>query len=433
MADLDKRMIESLAEYIKIDTSNPPGDCSEAADFLQSLMVEFGFSPRVYGLSREKSSVFCNLGGGEGPGVVLIHHMDVVPAMAGEWSFPPFCGEVRDGFVLGRGTLDTKGLGMAQFFGALKAANEAGELKKKVYVVANPDEEVGGDDGAGYFVKKHGSIFSGCYGLNEGGIGVHDLFGTGDFFLVNMWEKGPVWLKLVARGRAGHGSRPTRNDPTIRLVRGLERLVSLEEDPELTGPVGDMLSELSRRGVISLDDTGDAPLPPASQLAMICSSVPEMEAIMKDTVAVTMLDAGFKPNVIPAVASATIDVRILPGRTPEDIVRKVEAILAGLDIDVEILYSASPSGSEKTEFFDLIGNVLADVYRGSVVLPYLSTGFTDSRYYRSAGVATYGIMPCIIPREELGRIHGVDERISVESVVKASEVVKGIILRMEEE
>jgi acetylornithine deacetylase/succinyl-diaminopimelate desuccinylase-like protein len=431
MTDLDKLMISALSDYIKIDTSNPPGDCSKALRYLDRLLSEFGFESVVYGLSDEKSSLLCNLGGSDGPGVVLIHHMDVVPAREEEWSFPPFLGEVRNGYVLGRGTLDTKGLGISQIFGALKASKEKGKLRKNVFIVANPDEEVGGDDGAGYFVKEYGRELSGCFGLNEGGIGVRELFGPGDYFLINMWEKGPVWLKLVAKGRAGHGSRPTLKDPTIRLVKGLERLVSLGDEPELTEPVRNMLVELDDRGVISLDRRGESPLPSASQLSRIASSIPEMEAIMKDTVAVTMLNAGFKPNVIPAVAEASIDVRILPGRTPEDVIERIKEILDDLDIQVEVLYSASPSGSEKTEFFDLVRDALQEVYPGTTALPYLSTGFTDSRYYRRAGVVTYGLLPCIIPKEELGRIHGVDERIAVESVVKASEVIKHVVLSME--
>lgn len=433
MTDLDKAMISALSEYIRIDTSNPPGDCSGAATFLEQLLKEFGFHTFIDGVSEEKPSILSNLGGEAVPGIVLLHHMDVVPALKEEWSFPPFSGDLRDGNVLGRGTLDTKGLGIAQIFGAIKASRELGGLKKKVLVIANPDEEVGGDEGAGYFMKQHGERVEGCFGLNEGGIGVKDLFGPGNFFLVNMWEKGPVWLRLVSRGRAGHGSRPTPGDSTARLVRGLHRLLSFEEDPELTGPVKEMLVELEKCGVISLDRKGKSSIPTASELKKVSASVPEMEAIMRDTFAVTMLNAGFKPNVIPAEAEASLDVRILPGRKPGDVIEKIRKILDGLDLELEVLYSATPSGSERTKFFNIIEDALLSVYPGSVVLPYLSTGFTDSRFLRNKGVTTYGLLPSVIPREELGRIHGVDERISVESVIKASEVIKGIVMRMERE
>ncbi|RMG60192.1 MAG: M20/M25/M40 family metallo-hydrolase [Deltaproteobacteria bacterium] len=250
---LDEKLVESLCEYIRIETVNPPGDCSKAVDFLEALLRDHGFSPEKGGVSPEKESLWVNLGGEEEPGVVLIHHMDVVPAREEEWSFPPFSGEVRDGFVLGRGTLDTKGLGMAHLFGALKAISEKGKLRKKVFFVANPDEEVGGDEGAGYFVSSFGNIFGNCFGLNEGGIGVKGLFGEGDFFLLNVWEKGPVWLRLTARGRAGHGSRPTPSDPPARLIRALNRLLTREVQPEITEPVRLMLEELRKRGL-----TGDS-------------------------------------------------------------------------------------------------------------------------------------------------------------------------------
>ncbi len=418
--DFDGKMVDVLCRYIKINTSNPPGDCSEAVAFLKGLLQELGFAPETGGIGPEKESLWVNLGGDEEPGVVLIHHMDVVPAKEEEWSFHPFCGEVRDGYVLGRGTLDTKGLGVAHLFGALKAIKEKGGLRKKVFFVANPDEEIGGDDGAGYFVKNWGNLFANCFGLNEGGIGVKDLFGDGDFFLLNVWEKGPVWLKLRAHGRAGHGSRPTERDATYRLVRALDRLVSREVPMEITEPVAMMLEELRIRGLVGDD------------ISQMTKAIPEMEAITRNTVAITMLEGGFKPNVIPAVAEATVDVRILPGKDPEDVVEEIRDLVRPFQVDVEVIYSARPSGSPISEYFQLVKESLHEVYPGSVVVPYLSTGFTDSRYYRNLGIPVYGILPCLIPREELGRIHGVDERISVDSLIRASEVIKKVILNVEE-
>lgn len=157
-----------------------------------------------------------------------------------------------------------------------------------------------------------------------------------------------------------------------------------------------------------------------------------MEAITRNTVALTMLDAGFKPNVIPAKAEATVDVRILPGKDPEKVAREIEEFLSPDGIEVEVIYAASPSGSPVTDYFSLVRSALERVYPGSVVLPYLSTGFTDSRYYRGLGIPVYGILPCVIERSELGRIHGVDERISVDSLIRASEVIKEVILLLEE-
>ncbi len=431
MNDLDREMISSLSRYIQIDTSNPPGDCSRAVKFLKELFEVHGGVPVAAGLSGEKESIYCNMGGEGMPGLVLLHHMDVVPAKENEWSFPPFSGEEKDGYVLGRGTLDTKGLGIAQIFGFLKAKKEAGKLRKKIFLLANPDEEVGGGEGAGFFIKDHGEIFRGCYGLNEGGVGVKDLFGKGDFFLLNMWEKGPLWLKLIARGKAGHGSRPHPRDATTRLVTGLHRITTHEEELVVTEPVKAMFEELVNSGHMKLEEMEGGPVPHQSTLKQLAAAVPEMEAILKNTIAITMLEGGFKPNVIPAVAEASIDIRILPGEDPARVIEQVKTILEGLEIDVEVIFSENPSGSDRSVFFDVIRDALEAVYPGATTLPYLSTGFTDSRYYRGSGVVTYGLLPCVIPKDELGRIHGVDERISVEGMIKASEVIKAIILRME--
>ncbi len=261
MSNLDREMISSLSRYIQIDTSNPPGDCSHAVKFLKDLLESHGGVPVTAGLSREKESIYCNMGGEGMPGLLLLHHMDVVPARESEWSFPPFSGEEKDGYLLGRGTLDTKGLGIAQLFGILKAKREAGKLGKKVFLLANPDEEVGGGEGAGFFVKDHGEIFRGCFGLNEGGVGVKDLFGKGDFFLLNMWEKGPLWLKLIARGRAGHGSRPHPRDATVRLVTGLHRITTHNEEMVVTEPVKAMFQELVKGGKMDLKEVGSGSEP----------------------------------------------------------------------------------------------------------------------------------------------------------------------------
>jgi acetylornithine deacetylase/succinyl-diaminopimelate desuccinylase-like protein len=143
--------VELLQRYIRIDTSNPPGDCREAADLLSGILKDRGLRPERFGARPEKPNVLCHVGGTEEPGLVLIHHMDVVPARSEEWSVPPFSGEIRDGYLYGRGTLDTKGLGIAHWCAALRALDE-GILRRKLFLVANADEEVGGSEGAEYFV-----------------------------------------------------------------------------------------------------------------------------------------------------------------------------------------------------------------------------------------------------------------------------------------
>jgi len=422
--------VELLSEYVRIDTTNPPGDCRGAAELLCRALRESGLSPVTFGVKPEKPNVLCHVGGTEEPGLVLIHHMDVVPARAQEWSVPPFSAEVRDGFMYGRGTLDTKGLGAAHWCAALRAA-KAGILRRKLFLVANADEEVGGGEGAEYFVRNLPFPIGAAYGMNEGGVGVRDVFGPGGkFFLLNMWEKGPVWLKLTAAGRAGHGSRPSAKDAPARLARAMARLAELREPARLTEPVREMLRVLRSKGYLSLDvdtlrgDAGDE-----GALEALVAKFPEMDPLLRTTYAVTTLAAGFKPNVIPGSAEGTIDARIVPGEQPEAVAKRVRELVADLNVSVEILFAEKPNGSAMGPLYAAMEAAVLAVHPDAVVLPYMCTGFTDSRFFRSIGIPTYGLMPLLLPREEHGKIHGVDERIPVDGIGEMTEIIYRLIER----
>jgi acetylornithine deacetylase/succinyl-diaminopimelate desuccinylase-like protein len=421
--------VELLREYVRIDTSNPPGDCRAAAEFLSRVLVENGLVPVTFGARPEKPNVLCHAGGTEEPALVLIHHMDVVPAKAEEWSVPPFSGEIRDGWMYGRGTLDTKGLGIAHLCAAIGAAR-SGTLRRKLYFVANADEEVGGGEGADYFIRHLPVSFGRAYGMNEGGVGVRDIFGPGKFFLVNMWEKGPLWLSLSASGRAGHGSRPSAKDAPARLARALARIATFRSPAKLSDPVREMLRVLFAQGRIRFDpDSLSGGPEDGAALDEFAKQYPETDPLFRNTFAVTTLSAGFKPNVIPAKAEGTVDCRILPGEDPERVAAHVRELVREFDVSVEILFSERPSGSPRGPLFDAVADAVRAVHPDAVVLPYLSTGFTDSRFFRSAGVETYGLMPLLLPREEMGRIHGVDEKIPVAGISEMTSAVSALIGR----
>lgn len=419
-----------LSGYVRIDTSNPPGDCREAARLLCGVLRESGFAPVSFGAKPEKPNVLCHVGGTEDPGLVLIHHMDVVPARAQEWSVPPFSAEVRDGFMYGRGTLDTKGLGTAHWCAALRAA-KAGILRRKLFLVANADEEVGGGEGAEYFVRNLPFPIGAAYGMNEGGVGVTDVFGGGGkFFLLNMWEKGPVWMKLSASGRAGHGSRPSVKDAPARLIRALTRVTELRDPARLTEPVREMLRALRAKGCVDLDvDALRRGAGEAEALEALVAKFPEIDPLVRNTYAVTTLAAGFKPNVIPGSAEGTIDARIVPGEEPEEVAARVRAMVADLNVSVEILFAEKPNGSPMGPLYGAMEEAILSVHPDAVVVPYMSTGFTDSRFFRSIGIPTYGLMPVLLPREEHGKIHGVDERIPLSGIAEMTEIVYALIER----
>jgi acetylornithine deacetylase/succinyl-diaminopimelate desuccinylase-like protein len=418
-----------LGEYVRIDTSNPPGDCRAAAELLCRVLVENGLTPIAFGARPEKPNVLCHIGGTEEPALVLIHHMDVVPARAEEWSVPPFSGGIRDGWIYGRGTLDTKGLGVAHLCAAIAAA-KSGRLGRKLYFVANADEEVGGGEGAEYFIRHLPVSFGRAYGMNEGGVGVRDIFGPGKFFLVNMWEKGPLWLKLSASGRAGHGSRPSAKDAPARLAKAMARIASFRSPARMTDPVREMLRVLFAQGRIRLDpDALKGGPEDAAALEEFAKEFPETDPLLRNTFAVTTLAAGFKPNVIPMLAEGTVDCRILPGEDPERVAAQVREMVRELDISVQTTFSERPSGSPRGPLFDAVSDAVRTVHPDAVVLPYMSTGFTDSRFFRSIGVETYGLMPLLMAREDMGRIHGVDEKIPVEGIAEMTSVIAALIER----
>ncbi|MGE5189526.1 MAG: M20/M25/M40 family metallo-hydrolase [Gemmatimonadota bacterium] len=421
--------VSLLREYIRIDTSNPPGDCRAAAEFLCRVLVDNGLAPVMYGARPEKPNVLCHVGGTEEPGLVLIHHMDVVPARAEEWSVPPFAAEVRDGYMYGRGTLDTKALGIAHLCAACGAAR-SGRLRRKLFFVANADEEVGGVEGAEHFVRNLPVPFGRAFGLNEGGVGVRDIFGKGKFFLVNMWEKGPLWLKLSAAGRAGHGSRPSDRDAPARLARAMARIAAHRDAPRLTGPVREMMRVLFSQGRIGLDPDALAGGPgDAEALDAFAAAYPEIDPLLRNTFAVTTLAAGFKPNVIPASAEGTVDCRMLPGEEPDGVAARTAALVRDLEVNVEILFAEKPNGSPRGPLFDAVADAVRTVHPDAAVLPYMATGFTDSRFFRAAGVDTYGLAPLLLPREEFGRIHGVDERIPLSGVLEMATIVAALVAR----
>ena len=419
-----------LSEYVRIDTTNPPGDCRGAADLLCGTLRRSGLSPVTFGAKPEKPNVLCHVGGTEEPGLVLIHHMDVVPAKAEEWTVPPFSAQVRDGFLYGRGTLDTKGLGVAHWCAALRAA-KAGILRRNLFLVANADEEVGGGEGAEYFVRNLPFPIGTACGMNEGGVGVTDIFGGGGkFFLLNMWEKGPVWMKLSAAGRAGHGSRPSAKDAPARLIRALTRVTELREPARLTEPAREMLRVLRAKGYSDLDvDALRGGAEEAAALESLGGRFPEIDPLLRNTFAVTTLTAGFKPNVIPSSAEGTIDARIVPGVEPETVAARVRALVADLDVSVEILFAEKPNGSPMGPLYGAMEAAVLAVHPDAVVVPYMSTGFTDSRFFRSIGIPTYGLMPVLLPRAEHGKIHGVDERIPVGGIEEMTRIVYALIER----
>ncbi|MCX8071150.1 MAG: M20/M25/M40 family metallo-hydrolase [Candidatus Binatia bacterium] len=418
-AEIDWAAVEAegtqlLREYLRIDTTNPPGNELAAARFWEEKFRAAGLSPQVFETSPGRGGVWARLSGrGMGGAVVLLHHLDVVPAEPSQWKHPPFAAKEEGGYVYGRGAVDAKGLGVVQALAVLLLHRQGIVPARDVLFVATPDEEAGGRLGAGWFVEhllpRLGRVE---FVLNEGGH-IRPMPSGKLAFEVAVAEKTPLWLRLTARGRAGHGSVPPAETAVTKLIQALARVHATPRALRVTDEVQRYFAAL-------------APLQVGGQAAAFADLraslveerfrqqfllEPRQAALVQDTIAITVLQGSPKTNVIPATAVAELDCRLLPGTEPQAFLERLMQAIADPTIQVETLLQFPPSSSSvDTALYAAIERV-AERENGRVV-PSVLTGFTDSHYFRERGIVSYGFAPFVMTETELQGMHGIDERIS---------------------
>jgi acetylornithine deacetylase/succinyl-diaminopimelate desuccinylase-like protein len=391
--------VDTLQRYIRFNTTNPPGDVTEAAGFLQDILEREGLKVTRYEASPGKVNLYARLkGSGEAKPILLLHHMDVVPADASRWDpVDPFGGELKDGHIWGRGAIDMKGTGVFQLYAFLTLARQKIPLDRDIIFMAVNDEEIGGTMGTRYMIDNHYDELDPEYVLDEGGVGSREIFVNGKFvFGISVAEKRALWLRVAARGIAGHGSQPHDQNPNDKLIRALGRLFSTPF-PTVSNPVLDALI------------SGLGPLSPNKFT----------NAIKRTTVSLTSLQSGVgdppKANVIPSLAVATLDARLLPGMDAEAFLVEAKSRL-GDGVDVEVIHPASRSvvTPHDTPMFLALSRAITRHYPYATVVPTLIPYGTDSRMFRLRGAKCYGILPLVLSAELLASIHGDAERIPVD-------------------
>jgi acetylornithine deacetylase/succinyl-diaminopimelate desuccinylase-like protein len=430
-----------LAGAIRIDTTNPPGREGEAARYFAHYLEAHGIRAERVEPALGRGSVIGRLSATvpDGSGaLLLLSHLDVVPADPTEWRAPPFGGEIRDGAVWGRGALDDKGHGAV--FAAALALIAASDLPRRRDIVfcASADEEVGGAAGVEWLIERHwAALGPPALVWNEGGASAPlDTLGGVIANGIATIEKRALWLTLVAEGEGGHGSQPVRDAASDRLVRALARVSAWETPLRLTPTVADQLARLEAKLAFPWS-WAIAALQLPGGLAVGGPFLTDdrlTNAMVRDTVALTGLRSGLKHNVIPGRAEATLDVRLLPDTDAAAFLRELEAVIDDPEVRVLLPEAGVPAPSAASPFqSELFEAIAAEIERelpGSVTLPVQTTGGTDSEPFRQRGVPAYGYLPALLSAELNRTIHGPDERFPLPELERAVRVTTRVLERL---
>ena len=418
---IDAEALGYFQSYLRFDTSNPPDQTADAIAFLKQILDKEGIATQVFVSKPGMANLVAKLPGpaGKKP-LLLMSHADVVPAVAKDWSHPPFSGDLADGFVWGRGAVDNKAHGIMALMTMLALKRSGAHLKRGVTMMVNCDEEAGGNDGANWMAANHWDAFDPAFAFNEGGDGTPNWLGSrGVTFRVAVTEKRVMWLRLTAHGKAGHGSMPNADNPNLILINALARLLAAQPPFRLTPVFEEAMSTLAQRmDYPALFELAHLSWPYMLDIAARGPlSLYTIQSAMHDTIAPTMLTSGMKVNVIPSIAQAGIDCRLLPDTDADAFLKHLHDVL-GPRIDIDFIQRPDPSPTSPTsgEAWDAMKQVVAEDFVDTVIAPNMTSGGTDSRFLRVKGVPAYGFVPIILPESEAVRIHGVDERLSIDNL-----------------
>jgi acetylornithine deacetylase/succinyl-diaminopimelate desuccinylase-like protein len=400
-----------LSRYVRIDSSHPRGRTVETADLFATHLAAEGIPYRIYESPEAgKVNLVARLSAADpiGKPLLLSNHMDVVQAVAADWRFDPYSGEVADGYVYGRGALDMKGMGVMELMTLLLLKRRQVDLARDVILMCTCDEEIGSPMGARWMIEQHFDDLDPEFVLDEGGSGMRGFFSAGDAFEVSVGEKRAVRLRLVARAEPGHASQPWAEAATHRLVRAAHSMLTQPPEDRECPPVAEMIKRLG--GEVA-----------RREIAAKRASMP----LLHDTISLTMLNGGYKINVIPEQAEMSFDCRLLPDTDARAFVSNLEQLVNDAGVNFEITWpDAQPATAPwDTPLFRAVEDACRTHAPSALVTPSICVGGTDARYFRQRGIPAYGLVPCLFDAEDLKGYHGIDERLSIANLRLGTQIV----------
>jgi len=445
LREVEREVTNLLCDLIRINTTNPPGNETEAAEYLAETLEKEGFKCELFESTPGRNSIITRIKGtGEKPSLLLLSHLDVVAANPKEWSVDPFEGVVKNGFVWGRGALDMKSMTAMEVMVMKLLKRNKMKLKGDVILAATADEEKGGEAGAGWLVRNHPEKIRADYVINEGGGLAIPIEGK-NIYTIQTAEKGILWFKIKAKGRPGHGSVPgTADNAILRMNRVVENLGNYRAKMTVVPTVKQFLSQITKENktvqqalmlLLQNPDMGDQILDMLAEKDKAMAE--ELRASLRMTIAPTIIHGGIKENIIPSECEAVFDCRVLPGQTPAEAMNEIKGLLKDVDLEkleFETIQANEPSESPaNTPLYKQIVNVMKEFEPNCCVAPILLTGGTDSRFFRKLGSICYGFEPMRsdLPYGEILKMaHGIDERISIENLVFGTSVLYNIVERL---
>jgi len=415
VTSLRDEVTDLLCRLIRVDTTNPPGNETAAAELLREYLDENGVGCELYARVPERASLVARVPGrGDGPTLLLLSHIDVVLADPAEWTVPPFAGVVRDGEVWGRGALDMKGQVAAAAVAVASLAREGFRPAGDLIFAATADEEVGDGFGLSWLCEQHPDAVRCDYAINEGAGDRFELGGKA-VYLCATAEKQTAPFRILVHGRSGHASMPAIADNAlVKAAQLIERLAQYRPEPQLQQEV-----EAFLRTVL-----GEVPSPGSAVdrvRALDPAAAELIEPLLSPTFAPTMIQASHKRNVIPARCEIDVDCRLLPGQHAHLVEPLVRAVLGG-DVDYELEWLEAQGGTRSaldTPLWDAVESFVAQSEPGAHPVPICCTGFTDSHWLREAfGTVAYGFFPARTMPFTLAAqlIHSADERVPVDDL-----------------
>ncbi len=444
LRNVEQEITDLLRDLIRLNTTNPPGKETLAATYIANYLTKEGFKTEIIESAPERGSVITRLKGtGQKPNLLLLSHLDVVAANPNEWTVDPFDGTVKDGYVYGRGAYDMKCMTAIELLVIKLLKKNEVELKGDVVLAATADEEQGGEKGAGYLLRNHREKVWCPYVINEGG-GLAFPSKKGYVFPIQTAEKGILWLRIKAKGTPGHGSKPHMVDNAVmRMNKVVDILGNYPAETMYVPTLKQFLAEMGKHDP-ELNEIFSRLIANPTKSEQIIDELAKKDNALaeeirprtKMTIAPTMIHGGIKENIIPSDCEAVFDCRILPGQDVNKTFDLIKELLKDVGLEkLRFEFIQKHDGSEssiETPLYSTITSVLREFEPNCGITPTLTTGGTDSRFFREAGSICYGYQPMIPdePNDLLEkRMHGIDERITIENLVYGTSILYETVKR----